>query len=132
MRLASAEVKYLLGHGKRLSASVADLVLTSRSAAPTAQTPRRGAVSAGIALSVPKRRLKRAVDRNRVKRILREEFRRHELRSLPLEVLVTVTSVPKAITGSLGRKQASQQLRAAALGLYNRILQRSKKVLEAS
>jgi ribonuclease P protein component len=132
MRLASAEVKQLLDHGQRLSASVADLVLTSRSLILSAPTSRRGKFSAGIALSVPKRQLKRAVDRNRAKRILREEFRRHELRSVPLEVLVTVTSVPKAITGSLRRKQASQQLRAAALGLYNRILQRSKKAVEAS
>jgi ribonuclease P protein component len=132
MRLASAEVKYLLGHGQRLSASVADLVLNSRCAAPVAQTTRRGALSARIALSVPKRQLKRAVDRNRAKRILRETFRQHALRSVPLDVLVTVTSVPKVIAGSLKRQQATQQLRAAALGLYNRILQRSKKVAEAS
>jgi ribonuclease P protein component len=132
MRLASVEVKHLLGHGQRLSASVADLVLTSRSAASVAQTTRRGALAAGIALSVPKRQLKRAVDRNRAKRILREAFRQHELRSAPLEILVTVTSVPKAIAGSLKSKQATQQLRTAALGLYNRILQRSKKVAEVS
>jgi ribonuclease P protein component len=132
MRLASAEVKQLLDHGQRASASVADLVLTSRSAVPSAVTTRRGAIAAGIALSVPKRQLKRAVDRNRAKRILRETFRQHELRSAPLELLVTVTSVPRAIAGNLKQKQATQQLREVALGLYSRILQRNKKVAEAS
>jgi ribonuclease P protein component len=131
MRLASAEVKQLLDHGQRATASVADLVLTSRSAAPTTGIARRGALAAGIALSVPKRQLKRAVDRNRAKRILRETFRQHELRSAPLELLVTVTSVPKAIAGNLKQKKATDQLRTAALGLYNRILQRNKKVAEA-
>lgn len=132
MRLASAEVKLLLDHGQRLSASAADVVLTSRSAIRSAATIRHGASLAGIALSVPKRQLKRAVDRNRTKRVLREVFRRHELRNIPLEVLVTVTSVPKLIAGNMKQKQATQHLQTAAQGLYNRILQRSKKVVEAS
>jgi len=59
-------------------------------------------------------------------------FRRHELRNTPLELLVTVTSVPKPIAGNMKQKQATQHLQTAALGLYNRILQRSKKVVEAS
>lgn len=132
MRLASAEVKNLLGHGQRASASTADVVLTSRSLVPLTQSPAKSAIVARIALAVPKRQLKRAVDRNRAKRILREIFRQHAIRSTPLEMLVTISAVPKALAGKLKQKQATSHLRSAALGLFNRILQRSKKITEAS
>ncbi|MBC7622192.1 MAG: ribonuclease P protein component [Aeromicrobium sp.] len=128
-------MKNLLGHGQRASASTAGVVLTSRSLVPLTpltRSPAKSAIAARIALAVPKRQLKRAVDRNRAKRILREIFRQHAIRSTPLEMLVTISAVPKALAGNLKQKQATSHLRSAALGLFNRILQRSKKITEAS
>lgn len=43
-----------------------------------------------IAIAVPKRMLKFAVDRNRVKRVIREQFRQHQIRACPVDVLVTL------------------------------------------
>ena len=43
-----------------------------------------------IAIAVPKRILKFAVDRNQVKRAIREEFRQNAVRALPVDLLVTV------------------------------------------
>ena len=37
-----------------------------------------------LAISVPKRILKRATDRNYIKRVIREEFRQHEVRARPV------------------------------------------------
>ena len=45
-----------------------------------------------LAISVPKRLLKRATDRNYIKRVIREGFRRHEVRALPVDLLVTLRS----------------------------------------
>jgi len=46
---------------------------------------------ARIAISVPKRLLKSAVDRNQFKRWVRESFRRHEIRALPVDMLISLT-----------------------------------------
>ena len=43
-----------------------------------------------IAIAIPKRMLKFAVDRNRVKRVIREQFRQHQVRACPVDVLVTL------------------------------------------
>ena len=45
-----------------------------------------------LAISVPKRILKRATDRNYIKRVIREEFRQHEVRARPVDVLITLRS----------------------------------------
>ena len=48
--------------------------------------------SAGLSrlgLSVPKRQAPRAVDRNRLKRIAREAFRRHAVRDAGLDLVLT-------------------------------------------
>ena len=42
-----------------------------------------------LGLSVPKRQAPRAVDRNRLKRIAREAFRRHAVRDLGLDLVFT-------------------------------------------
>ena len=44
---------------------------------------------ARLAISVPKRQLKSAVARNRVKRLVREIFRSHAIAAAPLDILVT-------------------------------------------
>src|SRR5260221_13484810 len=51
-----------------------------------------GSIShARIAISVPKRLLKSAVDRNQFKRWVREAFRRHEIRALRVDMLISLT-----------------------------------------
>jgi len=41
-------------------------------------------------MAVPKRQLKRAVDRNRMKRLIRESFRQHQAQLRGLDVVVLV------------------------------------------
>ena len=48
---------------------------------------------ARLAIAVPKRIVKSAVDRNRVKRAIREQFRQHEIRSSPVDILVTLRHI---------------------------------------
>lgn len=46
-----------------------------------------------FALAVPKRLLKRAVDRNLVKRHLREAIRHSDLRSVPVDTIITLRAI---------------------------------------
>ncbi|VAX08184.1 Ribonuclease P protein component [hydrothermal vent metagenome] len=43
-----------------------------------------------LGMAVPKRQLKRAVDRNRIKRLTRESFRKHQTQLRGLDVVVLV------------------------------------------
>ncbi|HEB55370.1 MAG TPA: ribonuclease P protein component [Gammaproteobacteria bacterium] len=45
---------------------------------------------ARLGMAVPKRQLKRAVDRNRIKRLIRESFRKHQAQLQGLDVVVLV------------------------------------------
>ena len=47
---------------------------------------------ARFAISVPKRFLKSAVRRNQFKRLVREVFRHHEIRTLPVDMLISLAS----------------------------------------
>ena len=47
---------------------------------------------ARFAISVPKRFLKSAVRRNQFKRLVREAFRHHEIRALPVDMLISLSS----------------------------------------
>ena len=81
--------------------------------------------SGRLAIAVPKRILKRAVDRNRVKRVIRESFRLHRARALPVDLLVTLHSQPKGAAGTgITGKPVRQQLRQTAKQLFADILQR--------
>jgi ribonuclease P protein component len=63
-RLTTHEIEALLRSGRRRRAAVLSI-----------QTLPNGLACARLALIVPKRHVRRAVDRNRVKRLLREWFR---------------------------------------------------------
>ena len=81
--------------------------------------------SGRLAIAVPKRILKRAVDRNRVKRVIRESFRRHRARVMPVDLLVTLHSRPKGATGAgITGKPMRQLLRLTAKQLFADIFQR--------
>ncbi len=80
-RLVKHDVEALLGRGARLSRS------------PLALKLHENTFGQGrIAIAVPKRILKRAVDRNKVKRVIREQFRQHGARKLPVDMLFTLQS----------------------------------------
>ena len=78
-----------------------------------------------IAIAVPKRVLKRAIDRNRVKRVIREEFRQHALRAAPVDMLLTLRKVVDVRSGesAMGKHQR-QQLRATLGQLFRDVSRR--------
>lgn len=63
-----------------------------------------------IAIAVSKRLLKRAIDRNIVKRVIREEFRQNALRTLPVDLLVTLRATASVRSGEhpMGKRQRRQ------------------------
>jgi ribonuclease P protein component len=99
-RLSSAEVQRVLKQGKRTVVRSTDTGkprLEARTfAAPMAAeemsrlSPFRKSNGARLAVAVPKRLLKRAVDRNLVKRWMREAFRRYNVRDLAVDTLFTL------------------------------------------
>ena len=132
MRLASAEVKRLLAHGRRSNAAVEGIVLASRtlarqSGAGDNNRPAIGgtlgdhAGSARVALAVPKRQLKRSVDSNRVKRILRETFRQHQVRDADIDILVTLNGVPKLAAAKTVKRQVRKSIQLAATALFTKL-----------
>lgn len=81
--------------------------------------------SGRLAIAVPKRILKRAIDRNRVKRVLRESFRLDPFRRLPVDLLVTLQGRPKGPPGSgVMGKPVRGQLRLTVKQLFADILLR--------
>ncbi|MEO8384799.1 MAG: ribonuclease P protein component [Betaproteobacteria bacterium] len=85
-----------------------------------------------LAIAVPKRILKRAVDRNRVKRVIRETFRLNAARVLPVDLLVTLQSSPKATDGGgITAKPVRHQLRQTAKQLLADICQRFGRALQS-
>ena len=78
-----------------------------------------------IAVAVPKRLLKFAVDRNRVKRVIREQFRQHQIRACPVDVLVTLQ---RQVTTNKKlhhiNKSARGQLRATFAQVLRDVMQR--------
>jgi ribonuclease P protein component len=80
-RLQTAEVGAVLAAGRRLRGQPLSLQLRGN-----------GLGIARLGLIVPKRHLPRAVDRNRVKRVLREWFRHHQASLEGRDLLVRLTS----------------------------------------
>lgn len=97
MRLDSAGVSHLLRNGSVVRAGQPAII----SARLLARSP---GGYARLAIAVPKRILNSAVDRNHVKRAIRECFRRHDLRFLPVDLLVSLIS--KMDTHDVRAKQA--------------------------
>lgn len=133
MRLTSSEVKPLLARGQRSNAAANGIVLASRTLARqivvavdenyavTGTKPSDHAGGARVALAVPKRQLKRAVDRNRVKRILRETFRQHQVRDAGIDILVTLNGVPKLVAASTVKREVRKSIQRAATALYTKL-----------
>lgn len=107
MRLQQYGVGMVLKEGRSVRANgttraFISIKLLSRAAEGRAFLP-GGAVNlshARMAISVPKRLLKLAVDRNRFKRWVREAFRHHEIRVLPVDLLVSLTQRVEVANGS--------------------------------
>ena len=116
-RLIKQEVVVLLENGARFNRGEFGL--------------RLGQNTAGfgrLAISVPKRLLKRATDRNYIKRVIREEFRQHEVRARPVDVLVTLrshTAVGLVEGGGPGENQ--RRRRDTLRGLLTEVLRRFGK-----
>jgi ribonuclease P protein component len=88
-RLRTAEVAAVLAAGRRYKGTQY----------LTMQARGNGLDIARIALIIPKRHLPRAVDRNRVKRLLREWFRTNQAHLKGNDVLLRLTSPIAALTG---------------------------------
>jgi ribonuclease P protein component len=100
-RLDTHAVSVVLKVGKRLASphrntAPVGVLFTSRvykrepEASLSAATPFSSI--ARLAIAAPKRLFKQAVDRNRIKRWVREAFRQHPLRHFPVDVLITVNA----------------------------------------
>ena len=78
-----------------------------------------------IAIAVPKRVHKLAVDRNRIKRMIREAFRQNRVRVASVDILVKLLAraSPPPSEGSK-RKRERQRLRDALTQLLDDVLRR--------
>lgn len=113
-RLVKHQVVALLDHGARFGRAELSLKLGENSFG-----------QARIAIAVPKRILKFAVDRNRVKRIIREQFRQDQVRVRPVDVLVTLQrQISTKKKQPRINKSERGQLRAAFAQLLRDVLQR--------
>lgn len=118
MRLTSPEVKNLLLRGQRQSVGAQRITFMARTLPQ--EMIKHDQNMAKLAVAVPKRLLKRAVDRNRAKRVLREAFRLHGIRATPLSTLITLTSSPKS--GQLSRRNLMASFRMVAMALLNKVV----------
>lgn len=74
-----------------------------------------------MAIAVPKRLLKSAVARNRIKRVVREKFREHYASSAPLHLLVTLK-----VKNDGKRADARKLLRVELASLFDAAARRAK------
>lgn len=114
-RLDQIEVKALLKTGKRLGRADFDCRFV--------YINEQSDVADGkLAISVPKRLLKAAVARNRIKRMVREVYRQHVLARLPINLMVIYKS---RIDGS--DATARGQLRSDLVNLLNEAANRAPR-----
>ena len=81
-----------------------------------------GAEGPRLGLVVGKKQLKRAVDRNRVKRIVREQFRLHRAGLPACDLIVRLAAKPQPLDG---RQLADDFL--ALLGKFSRSVKKPKE-----
>jgi len=113
-RLAQAGVLAILKTGKRIAKADFELKFLI----PTAMDAAGGGK---VAVSVPKRLLKSSVARNRIKRLVREEYRGHKVAAAPLHMLVNYRSRDD------GRLASSRRLlRAELAGLFEDAVLRAR------
>ena len=130
MRLSTNAVSILLKRGKRLKPAVLSAekvyvnarVLTHSALATavahetrpiTTTTQNKGA---RIAIAVPKRFLKKAVDRNLVKRWFREALRLHAARTVSADMLLTLIAKVK-VNDSSEKAQLKRQINDLLIGI---------------
>jgi ribonuclease P protein component len=97
-----AEFKHVYAVGKRLG----DEFFTVNAQA-------NGLGSARLGMSIAARILRRAVDRNRLRRLIRESFRAHQLRLPALDIVIGVRAGVKAVDNA--------RLRSALEKLWQKI-----------
>ena len=113
-RLAQAGVLAILKTGKRIAKADFELKFLIPFAKDAAGDGK-------MAVSVPKRLLKSSVARNRIKRLVREEYRAHEVATAPLHMLVNYRSRDD------GRLASSRRLlRAELAGLFEDAVLRAR------
>lgn len=112
-RLAEYEVRVVLREGRRVTGPMLDLKYAGRCV-------QHHVGGARLAISVPKRLLKRAVARNAVKRLIRECFRVHQIAMAEQDLLITYKS-----TVSAKQRRERRALRAQLQGLFAEVLRRS-------
>ena len=114
-RLDQAGVQALLTSGKRFGRADFDCRFVTTMG-------QSGVAEGKIAISVPKRLLKSAVARNRIKRMVREVYRQHALARSPVSLLVNYKS---GIDGRNGF--ARGHLRAALVNLFDEAASRAQR-----
>lgn len=114
MRLDKCSVTTLLSSGIRLSGI---------NFQPLTAKLKQSDLSYGrLAISVPKRLIKSSVDRNCVKRIVREVFRQHQLRTVPIDILVNLS-----VQIDIKNYRSRMQLREALIKLFTLVINRMHK-----
>ncbi len=105
------------GHSQRLSGKPAfSRVLASRSRLQIGrfaiQFVRNEGPAARLGISIAKRLVKKAVERNRLKRLVRESFRTHGVRFHALDLFVTLRGAPAKAREPLPLKALRDELAA--------------------
>ncbi len=109
MRLRQAQVLAILERGKRVRRADFEVkMLLSPLVSPG---------NAQIAISVPKRFLRAAVARNRMKRLVREVFRSHPVATVPLGLHISYTARDDG-----KRAKVREQLRRDLSGLFDKAM----------